>query len=122
VLWPFLLETIIPIQYTEALSIVTKCTAFVAGKKRESEAEDYMIDFDKQVNIPKPHAIISRLLVVLSHPEERPQLGENILAFFKSMGPVLHPSVCDLWDDVVPKMVTYLKGFLSFRVCSFERK
>ena len=52
----------------------------------------------------------------------RTQLGENILAFFKSMGPVLHPSVCDLWDDVVPKMVTYLKGFLSFRVCSFERK
>jgi len=110
VLWPFLLETIIPIQYTEALSIVTKCIAYVAGKKRESEAEDYMIDFDKQVNIPKPHAVISRLLVVLSHPEERPQLGENILSFFKSMGPVLHPSVCDLWDDVVPKMVTYLKG------------
>jgi len=69
-----------------------------------------MIDFDKLVNVPKPHAIISRLLVVLSSPEERPLLGENILSFFKSMGPVLHSSVSDLWDDVVPKMVTYLKG------------
>jgi hypothetical protein len=117
------LETIIPIQYTEAISVVTKCTAYIAAKKREAEAEDYMIDFDKQVNIPKPHAMISRLLVVLSHPEERPQLGENILAFFKSMGPVLHPSVCDLWDDVVPKMVTYLKGkivFSAFILCNIE--
>jgi hypothetical protein len=48
--------------------------------------------------------------VVLSRPFERPQLGENILAFLRAMGPVLHPSVGERWDDVVPKLTNYLKG------------
>ena len=60
--------------------------------------------------MPKPAAILGRVLVILSRPLERPQLGENILAFLKAMGPVLHPAVGDRWDDVVPKLINYLKG------------
>ena len=48
--------------------------------------------------------------MILSRPFERPQLGENILAFIKAMGPVLHPAVAERWDDVIPKLTNYLKG------------
>ena len=61
------------------------------------------------MNLAKPQAIISRLLVVLSRPFEKPQLGEHILSFLKAMGPVLHPAVADRWDDVAPKLINYLK-------------
>jgi hypothetical protein len=37
----------VPVQYTEALSAVTKSLAHLASKKREGEEENYMIDFDK---------------------------------------------------------------------------
>lgn len=63
VLWPYLLEMIVPILYTDALSVVAKSLAYIAAKKRASEDTEYMIDFDRLVNLPKPQAIISRLLV-----------------------------------------------------------
>eukprot|EP00732_Lithocolla_globosa_P000613 Lithocolla_globosa_v1_NODE_214_length_5084_cov_10.333665.p1 type:complete len:1658 gc:universal NODE_214_length_5084_cov_10.333665:50-5023(+) len=109
VLWPYLMELIIPFQYTDALSTIFKSLAFLANKKREAEDDDYMIDFDKEVNLPKPQAIVARLLVVLSRPFERPSLGMHALQFARALGPVLHPSICDMWDDVIPKMATYLK-------------
>lgn len=109
VLWPYLLELVVPLQYTDGLSIVCKSLGHIATKKRAAEDPTYLIDFDQLVNLPKPQAIISRLLVVLSRPNERPGLGENILTFFKSMGPVLHPSISELWDEVIPKLANYLK-------------
>jgi hypothetical protein len=89
VLWPFLLETLIPAQYSEGLAVISKCIFYLANKKREEEASDYIIDFDKAgiflfplflffithllnflslslsiaVNLPKPPAIIARYLV-----------------------------------------------------------
>lgn len=112
VLWPYLLEVIVPTQYFDALSVVSKSLSHIASKKREADDEKYMIDFDKEVNLPKPVAIIPRLLVILSRPHERPNIGENVLNFLKSMGPVLHPSIGGLWDEVIPKLATYLKGVL----------
>ena len=45
------------------ISFFKKSLAHLACKKRESESDDYMIDFDRLVNVPKPHSIMSRLLV-----------------------------------------------------------
>ena len=51
VLWPYLLQTILPVQYTRAISPVCKSLAFLASKKREEEASDYQIDFTVQGEI-----------------------------------------------------------------------
>lgn len=28
----------------------------------------------------------------------------------KSIGPVLHPSICDMWDSAIPKLVQYIEA------------
>lgn len=47
VLWPYLFESIVPGQYTEALGVLCKCVAHLGKTKREKEAPEYMIDFDR---------------------------------------------------------------------------
>lgn len=46
VLWPFLLETIVPQQNTPAMAILAKCIAHLAALKRSTQASDYVIDFE----------------------------------------------------------------------------
>lgn len=48
VLWPFLLEFVKPAEYMEAFGILSRCIAHIGGKKRESAAEDYFINFEEQ--------------------------------------------------------------------------
>ena len=37
--------------------------AHIAAKKREDQDEDYMLDYEELVNVPKPCVIIARLMV-----------------------------------------------------------
>ncbi len=47
VLWPYLLEFLVPAHYTLATGIVCKCVADIAGKKREAQEEDYMLNYEE---------------------------------------------------------------------------
>ena len=47
VLWPYLLEFIVPVQYTGGVGIVSRCLAEIGKTKREEEAEDYELNFDE---------------------------------------------------------------------------
>lgn len=47
-LWPYLLETLVPEQYSNSVGAVCRSLAHLAQKKREENAEDYEIDFDEQ--------------------------------------------------------------------------
>ena len=47
VLWPYLLEFIVPVQYMKAVGIVSRCIADIAKRKREAEADDYELNFDE---------------------------------------------------------------------------
>ncbi len=119
VLWPYLFEVLIPAQYTEAIAIVCKCLSHIAQLKRDQEAPNYLIDFDRAVNLPKPQAIIARLFVMLNAPLRRGQLGLNILTLLKSVGPILHPSVYEMWDTAIPKLITFLESMycMLFLTC-----
>eukprot|EP00012_Vannella_robusta_P000552 CAMPEP_0206186026 /NCGR_PEP_ID=MMETSP0166-20121206/2167_1 /ASSEMBLY_ACC=CAM_ASM_000260 /TAXON_ID=95228 /ORGANISM="Vannella robusta, Strain DIVA3 518/3/11/1/6" /LENGTH=1620 /DNA_ID=CAMNT_0053601351 /DNA_START=1 /DNA_END=4863 /DNA_ORIENTATION=- len=108
ILWPFLFEFLVSPKYTEALHVICRCLAHVAAKKRQSNAPDYMIDFDIEVNIPKPTEIIVRLFVMLNEPLRRGQLGIRILQCLQAIGPVLNPLVSDMWDNAMPKLAHYI--------------
>ena len=47
VLWPYLLEFIVPVEYTNAMSIVCRCVSAIASKKRSEEDEDYELNFEE---------------------------------------------------------------------------
>ena len=47
VLWPYLLEFLVPVQYTLSVGIVCKCVADIAIKKKDREDDDYTLNFDE---------------------------------------------------------------------------
>lgn len=46
VLWPYLLECLVPEPFTHAMNPLCRCICHLASKKREEQAEDFAIDFD----------------------------------------------------------------------------
>src|SRR4051812_25457700 len=51
---------------------------------------------------------------MLNAPNRRNQLGLNILALLKAVGPILHPSIYEMWDTALPKLVTFLESMFYF--------
>jgi len=110
VLWPYLLELVIPGRFTGAVAILSKCVAHLAAKKRHADDEDYLVDFTKQVNVPKPPELVARFLVMMSSPLRRGRVGLHILQALHALGPVLHPSISAMWDNAVPRLASYLQS------------
>ena len=108
VLWPYLLEFIVPAEFTEALPVVCMCISNLAQKLVNEESELYDLDYDVQVNLPKPHDIIARLVVVLGQPLERCR-GLHILNTLLHIVPNLHENLVDLWEEVIPKLLAYFQ-------------
>ena len=44
-LWPYLLEFLVPEEYTNAISALCQNLCFLAGKQRERDSENFTIDF-----------------------------------------------------------------------------
>lgn len=109
VLWPYLLEFLLPSHYTESLMAVCRALSIIASRKREEEDESYMIQYTVQVNVPKPQALLSRLIVITGHPLKGGGRGIHILNFLKSYSPNIHPNIVEMWDTVIPKLTVYLE-------------
>ena len=48
VLWPYLLELVVPEKFTDGAGVLCRCLATIAKKKREENAEDYELDYETQ--------------------------------------------------------------------------
>lgn len=106
VLWPYLFESLAKPELTTSVPIVSKSIAVIARSKREQQSADYIIDFDRAVNLPKPQMILTRLLV-LSHLPPSSYSGKqanssSILEALQHTAGVIHPSIQELWDNSVP--------------------
>ena len=97
------------------MTAVCSNLAIVAAKKRKAEAEEYDIDYDVQVNIPKPAAMISRLFVMAGHPHHRKR-GVPVLQLMQSIGPLLHEDISSLFDSVIPRLIHYLQGITQIQI------
>ncbi|XP_076448959.1 maestro heat-like repeat-containing protein family member 1 isoform X1 [Babylonia areolata] len=115
VLWPYLLEMVVPEQYSQAVGAVCRSLGYLALKKRGENAEDYDIDFDEQANIPKPPHLIARLIVLIGWPQNGRNRGVHILQLMKGLSPNLHDSLVELWDTIIPKLSEYLDGTRRFK-------
>lgn len=110
VLYPYMLELVTPAEYTLAMAAVCKSLATIAAKKRAAlKPEEFEIDFDVEVNLPKPPVLLSRLMVMAGHPHERGR-GQYVLTLLKAIGPILHEEISGLFDTVIPRLLQYLQG------------
>ena len=62
------------------------------------------------VNLPKPPELLSRLIVMCGNPHAGGNRGEYVLAAMKALSPNLREELVDLWDAVIPKLLSYLSG------------
>ncbi|XP_048576780.1 maestro heat-like repeat-containing protein family member 1 isoform X2 [Nematostella vectensis] len=109
VLWPYLLECVVPEPFTHAMTAVCKSLSHLAAKRKEEEDGGLAINFETQTNIPKPEAIISRLIVMSGHPLEGIGRGSHVLKLLQILSPILNPSLVEIWDSVIPKLLQYLE-------------
>ncbi|KAK7115260.1 maestro heat-like repeat-containing protein family member 1 isoform X1 [Littorina saxatilis] len=115
VLWPYLLEMVVPEQYSQATGALCRSLAHLALKKRAENADDYDIDFDEQANVPKPPQLIARLIVLAGWPQNGRNRGQHVLQLMKGLSPNLHENLAELWDTIIPKLTEYLDGTRNFK-------
>lgn len=110
VLWPYLLEYLVAEEFTNAMGAVCQNIGYLAAKKREQNTEDFTINFVQLVNLPKPVAILARLLVMAGHPLAGKERGVHVLGLMKAISPNIHSDIEELWDTVIPKLMQYLEN------------
>ena len=96
--------------------------------------------FSFQVNLPKPPDLIGRLIVSVAyqyvllqymssscvlqvlagHPHNGEGRGEHVLNCMKAVVPNLHEDLVDLWDAVIPKLLSYLSGMSIVCTCCLD--
>lgn len=102
VLWPFLMESFVSPQFSHAFVILCKSISDIA--KRKKNHSNFIIQFDKEANLPKPDQLFARLIVALSSPFERNESGVNILRALYCLSPNLSPNLVDPCTKRLPQM------------------
>ncbi|XP_056341016.1 maestro heat-like repeat-containing protein family member 1 [Oenanthe melanoleuca] len=118
VLWPFLLEFLIPAQFSPALTPLCRSLTFLAGKIREEQPEnETWIRSEHRGNFPSPQALTVRLLAVSSQPFLSPGRGAAALRLLQVLQ--VHPqleentenSLCQQeWEE---KLLQFLRESLA---------
>ncbi len=62
--------------------------------------------------------MLARLFVLAGYPMNGRKRGENVLMCMKTLCPNLKEELVELWDMVLPKLLSYLHGTLLVAVAA----
>uniref|UniRef100_A0A8C1X6P8 Maestro heat-like repeat-containing protein family member 1 n=1 Tax=Cyprinus carpio TaxID=7962 RepID=A0A8C1X6P8_CYPCA len=121
VLWPMLLCYLTPNQYASATTPLCKSLILLANKKRAAQEASFIIDFSAQgvdthtyghdvTDEPSP-----RLRVNAAFPFRCRGHGAPSLSLLNALSPNIHPKAEPLWENEIPKLLSYLEGFFLYR-------
>ncbi|XP_048215034.1 maestro heat-like repeat-containing protein family member 1 isoform X2 [Perognathus longimembris pacificus] len=108
VLWPYLLEFLTPVHFTEALTPLCRSLVHLALKRQEAGADALLVQYDSHANLPSPYAVTTRLLVVSSNPYLGDGRGAASLRLLKVLHGSIHPLLGQRWETTVPLLLEYL--------------
>uniref|UniRef100_A0A8C3CQV6 Maestro heat like repeat family member 1 n=1 Tax=Cairina moschata TaxID=8855 RepID=A0A8C3CQV6_CAIMO len=120
VLWPYLLEFVTPIQFTNALTPLCKSLMYLAMKKQEEGENASLIRYDLNGNLPSPYALTTRLLVVSSQPYAGDCRGAAALRLLSVLQYSVHPALEQLWSKRVPSLVEHIEENTEKCLCQKE--
>ncbi|XP_074942119.1 maestro heat-like repeat-containing protein family member 1 isoform X4 [Phalacrocorax aristotelis] len=120
VLWPYLLEFVTPIQFTNALTPLCKSLMYLAMKKQEEGENASLICYDLNANLPSPYALMTRLLVVSSQPYVGDCRGAAALRLLNVLHYSVHPALDQLWSKKVPLLVEHIEENTENSLCQKE--
>ncbi|XP_061463180.1 maestro heat-like repeat-containing protein family member 1 isoform X2 [Rhineura floridana] len=111
VLWPYLLEFVIPIHLTNALGPLCKSLIFLAAQKQEEREEsDLQLLYEAGANLPSPYTLMARLLVVASQPYVGEGHGAAALRLLNVLHLNVHKALGQLWGKKIPALVEHLEA------------
>ena len=111
VLWPYLMELIVDMDFNRASVVIFKVLEHVASVKREAEHPDYLINWEAQVNMPPPQALLCRLMVLASEPfRAKGEQGMTMCKGMAALGPIIHPNIGKYFDESAPSLIAHLEA------------
>ncbi|XP_050805187.1 maestro heat-like repeat-containing protein family member 2B [Gopherus flavomarginatus] len=110
VLWPRLLEYVVPAQYTGTLKPLCRCLRELAEKKQQEGEEAACLDYGGSVKLPTPQGLLARLLVVASSPYAGEGHGCAALQLLKALHQNIHAAVGEMWVVKIPSLLQYIEG------------
>ncbi|CAM5169380.1 unnamed protein product [Eretmochelys imbricata] len=110
VLWPRLLEYVVPAQYMGTLKPLCRCLRELAEKKQREGEAAACLDYSGRVQLPTPQGLLARLLVVASSPYEREGHGCAALQLLKALHQTVHAAVGEMWGVKIPSLLQYIEA------------
>ncbi|XP_061028007.1 maestro heat-like repeat-containing protein family member 1 isoform X3 [Eubalaena glacialis] len=110
VLWPYLLEFLIPVRFTGALTPLCRSLVHLAQKRQEAGAHALLIQYNGNVTLPSPYAMTTRLLAVSSSPYLGDGRGAASLRLLSVLHRDIHPMLGQRWATAIPLLLEHLDG------------
>ncbi|XP_033011909.1 maestro heat-like repeat-containing protein family member 1 isoform X4 [Lacerta agilis] len=110
VLWPYLLEFVIPIHLSNALTPLCKSLIFLAAQRQEKDEPDFQLLYEAGATLPTPHALLARLLVVSSQPHVGEGRAAAVLRLLNVLHLSVHKALGPLWGKQIPALVEHLEA------------
>ncbi|XP_047641436.1 maestro heat-like repeat-containing protein family member 1 isoform X3 [Phacochoerus africanus] len=111
VLWPYLLEFLVPVRFTRALTPLCRSLVHLAQKRQEQDADAFLIQYNGNATLPSPYAITTRLLVVSSKPYLGDGRGAASLRLLSVLHRNIHPVLGQRWATTIPLLLEHLDEY-----------
>ncbi|XP_057387814.1 maestro heat-like repeat-containing protein family member 1 isoform X10 [Balaenoptera acutorostrata] len=111
VLWPYLLEFLIPVRFTGALTPLCRSLVHLAQKRQEAGAHALLIHYNGNATLPSPYAMTTRLLAVSSSPYLGDGRGAASLRLLSALHRDIHPMLGQRWATAIPLLLEHLDGY-----------
>ncbi|XP_067153088.1 maestro heat-like repeat-containing protein family member 2B [Apteryx mantelli] len=106
-LWPRLLQYVVPAQYTGTLVPLSRCLRELAERRERAGHED---GEEEPAKLPTPQALLARLLVVAAVPHASSGCGVAALRLLQALCGEIHGAVGTVWAVKIPFLLQYLEG------------
>uniref|UniRef100_A0A8C3CM07 Maestro heat like repeat family member 1 n=1 Tax=Cairina moschata TaxID=8855 RepID=A0A8C3CM07_CAIMO len=120
VLWPYLLEFVTPIQFTNALTPLCKSLMYLAMKKQEEGENASLIRYDLNGGYQPYPLCACKLGVVSSQPYAGDCRGAAALRLLSVLQYSVHPALEQLWSKRVPSLVEHIEENTEKCLCQKE--
>uniref|UniRef100_A0A673KZY3 Maestro heat-like repeat-containing protein family member 1 n=1 Tax=Sinocyclocheilus rhinocerous TaxID=307959 RepID=A0A673KZY3_9TELE len=114
VLWPMLLCYLTPNQYASATTPLCKSLILLANKKRAAQEASFIIDFNSLLSADLKH-LLHFLQVNAAFPFRCRGHGAPSLSLLNALSPNIHPKAEPLWENEIPKLLSYLEVMMWIR-------
>ncbi|XP_068382194.1 maestro heat-like repeat-containing protein family member 1 isoform X2 [Eschrichtius robustus] len=111
VLWPYLLEFLVPVRFTGALTPLCRSLVHLAQKRQEAGAHALLIQYNGNATLPSPYAMTTRLLAVSSSPYLGDGRGAASLRLLSALHRDIHPMLGQRWATAIPLLLEHLDGY-----------